>query len=332
MPQPGYLEQVRTLVAQDELSEALLLLRQLLEKGKELDIAILQAGRFAALETRIMSGTISYEISTLERNKLRANLISLVNRLEERQSGDSKLAKAIAATEATYQKNVLNNSTVNAGGDVHIGDILNEESPFSKWLKIFTYVLVPVLALGGAYLAIIYFQNRQPVNLKVRIENRTPSPHLPDPRGNVKLTFGACDNTVTLDNENGEVLFEGQPRTCFDEPLRLRYAAEDFYPVDTLIVWAAGPIELPVKRNNDLALITGTVTNDAGTAVAGAEVSIQNCCAAVTDARGFYELNIPFAKQRRNQELVFNHAEYGRHPVRSPVFPDTPIPFMFSKR
>jgi hypothetical protein len=331
VPQPGYFQQIRKLVSEDRLSEALLLLRQLLNKSKELDIAILQTGRFAALETQIMSGTISKESSTLERNKLRSNLLSLVNQLEKRQSSDSSLKKAITATEAAYQKNVLNNSSITAGGDVRIGDVHNQESQSSKWLKIFTYILIPFLAMGGAYLAILYFQNSQPINLKVRIENLTPSQYLPDPKGTIKLTFGACANTVVLDNEKGEVLFEGQPRSCFDEPLRLQYAALGFYPIDTLITWEDRAIDLPVKRNNDLALISGTVTDDSGAPVSSTEVSIQNCCFTVTGSKGYYELKVPFANQRSNQELIFNHETYGRHTVRSPVFPGSSIPHMFSK-
>jgi hypothetical protein len=328
--QPGYLQQIRKLVSEDRLSEALLLLRQLLNKGKELDIAILQTGRFAALETQIMSGTISEESSILEQNRLRSNLLSLVNRLEERQSSDSSLNKVITATEAAYQKNVLNNSSINAGGDVHVGDVHNSESQSSKWLKIFTYILVPVLALGGAYLVILYFQNSQPVNLKVRIDNLTPSPNLPDPKGTIKLTFGACDNTLVLENKKDEVLFEGQPRSCFDEPLRLQYVAPGFYPVDTMVTWKGKAINLPVKRNKDLALISGTVTDGAGIPVSDTVVSIQNCCSTVTDPKGYYELKVPFPSQRTKQELIFSHETYGRKTVRSPVFPGSPISHMFS--
>ena len=76
-------EEIRALVKQDKLSDALSKLGENVKDLPELDTVILQQGRLSALRKDIMEGTIYAEQVGKERNQIRENLLELVRELEK---------------------------------------------------------------------------------------------------------------------------------------------------------------------------------------------------------------------------------------------------------
>lgn len=195
------------------------------------------------------------------------------------------------------------NWRITTEGNITSQDKDPAESVTSRWLRIILFIMVPFLAIGGTYL---WYQNQvlqQPFNLKVLLDNQTPSEFLPEPEGTVSLTYGS--KTENLPVTGRSVMFENIPPRHKKEPLTLRFEAEGFETIDTSLVPEGELLVLPVRRNQKLAQITGQVYIDGTEPLEGLEgvkVSIP-CCSAFTDASGAFTLKIPFEHQRTDQRI-----------------------------
>jgi hypothetical protein len=126
---PDFFARIRQLVADDRLDDALRLLRSLLENSPLLDEAIVQSARFQDIRKLIRLGTVGHAEANLTKNQIRAALLDLLREIEENTGNASthpdapalreEVGKAVSIVES---KNVVINSTITAGGDVHIGD------------------------------------------------------------------------------------------------------------------------------------------------------------------------------------------------------------------
>ncbi|MEL6143341.1 MAG: hypothetical protein AAFU67_17190 [Bacteroidota bacterium] len=233
-----YLTQIRKLVAEDRLEQALHRLQHLLKESSHMDTLLIQSARYSALRTHIQRGTLETEKVAVERNRLIASVLDLLNELESRIDNEPDLQEDLERAAKNY-RDIHIGGNVTAGGNVAIGNIttINQpESVVSRRLQFLLFVLVPVLALGGAYLAYQYFTSRQPITLKVRLDNRTLNANLPDPEGMLSFTY--CDKTEVKSNAGlAELTFEGITPACADGPLRFRYQAPGFLLTDTMLHW-----------------------------------------------------------------------------------------------
>lgn len=118
-----WLQQARDLIAEDRLDEVLSLLGSLLENSPQMDEVLHQSGRFAAVRKQIRLGAVSHDDAALAQNQIRAALLDLLSEIETRQTELPALRDEMArAVYVTNSQNVVLNSTITAGGDVHIGD------------------------------------------------------------------------------------------------------------------------------------------------------------------------------------------------------------------
>ncbi len=136
MTKEVYIKNIRNLIAQDELNEALKQLRVLLEKSPQLDEAILQSARFHDIRRQIRLGIVNYTEANLTQNQIRAGLLDLLSEIEDRTAENSTRTDAPAlhqemerAISVANSENVVIDSTINAGGDVNIGGkIVNQNA------------------------------------------------------------------------------------------------------------------------------------------------------------------------------------------------------------
>lgn len=322
----SFLAEIRNLIANDELSAALQQLRDLLYNSPKLDEAIVQSARFQNIRKQIRVGTVSHAEANLTQNQIRAELLELLREIENSVgvTGSQPDTKALReemerAISIINSKNVVIGSTISAGGDVQIGDrTIHTESAASRRLRVFLYFLVPVLAIAGAFIWYRLQEMQRPLSLKVRVENRTPNPELPEPSGKLSLTYGS--KTEPKEGLLGEALFEGIPANFKGKDLRLRFEAKGFVSVDTTFLLENEAIVLPVRRNADLAKITGFISDDSRKPLEGVKVSIA-CCSALTDASGAFVLHIPFEHQRTSQRLDIFKEGFAPKSITTPVMP-----------
>lgn len=118
-----YLKRVHECIINDDMAQALSLLRELLDLSPQLDEVIHQSGRHAAIRQQMRLGTVSHADAMLEQNQIRAALLELLHEIDTQKAKspalEEEVTRAIAVTNA---KNTVINSTITAGGDVHIGD------------------------------------------------------------------------------------------------------------------------------------------------------------------------------------------------------------------
>lgn len=119
----AFLKDIRSRIARDELGQALQQLQQFLAHAPQLDEVLQQSGRFVAIRQQIRLGTVSQAEAALTQNQIRATLLELLSEIEAQQAASPALGAEIAqATAVTNYKNAVVNSSIQASGDLHIGD------------------------------------------------------------------------------------------------------------------------------------------------------------------------------------------------------------------
>lgn len=116
------LGQIRQLIAKNELSTALQSLQNILAHSSKLSEIIQQNARFAALSEQIRLGTVRYDDATLTQNQILMSLLDLINEMEKESLNPEVAAELEKPVLVQNSKNVVIGSTIQAGGDVHIGD------------------------------------------------------------------------------------------------------------------------------------------------------------------------------------------------------------------
>ncbi len=76
-------QQIRTLIAKDEIAAAIDLLNNSFEGQEGIDAIILQSGRYHSLKKEQLNGTIDFDTLQTSLNQLRANILSFVNTQKE---------------------------------------------------------------------------------------------------------------------------------------------------------------------------------------------------------------------------------------------------------
>ncbi|MEM6698639.1 MAG: hypothetical protein AAF599_09610 [Bacteroidota bacterium] len=330
-----YAKQLRELIIKDDLPTVFQKLRHFLDDTPLLKRTLLQNARFNELTRKIHMGTISYEAASVDKNQIRASLLDIIQALENPQQYTPEVQKEIeqqAAIHISNSKNVITGN-IHAGGNVNIDSptTINTESQTSKNLRLFLFVAVPLLAIGGTY---FWYQNKiaqQPLNIKVIIENTTPIPELPEPKGTLNLFYG--NQPHPKENITTEAIYENIPTNNKGETLRLQYQAEGFVPVDTLFAFTKS-IHLRVRRNDDLAFLNGRIIEEGlspQVGIEGVKITI-NCCTVKTDSAGYFKFKIPLEHQRPKQQITISKKGYAERNITEPIDKDNPIKTYLSKK
>lgn len=327
-----FIDKIRQQIAKDELSDAIMQLKGILENSPKLNEVLLQSARYNDILKQIRLGLVESEEGNVTKNKIRLGLLQLVSEIEQQGMNPVIKDELEQSISIVKSKNVVIGSTISAGRDIQIGDTtIQTESRTSKRLRLFLFLFVPVLAIGGAYL---WYQNevmKQPLNLKVLIENQTPNPELPVQVGSLNLIYGGEINTQTSISTNA--IFENIPPGLKKEPFRLQYEADGFVKIDTIFDYVES-INIPVKRNDDLALLQGYVYEE-GTdpleGVEGVSASI-GCCSVLTDASGKFNIKIPFDQQREKHRLELFKEGFHQKSTWEPVIKGNVIHTYITKK
>jgi len=339
-----FLQQIRDLIARDDLADALQQLRLLLDSSPKLDEAILQSARFQDIRKQIRLGTVSNTESNLTQNQIRAGLLDLLREIEEGIKGTrsqdidrvtsshpvnilrEEMEHAISIVNS---KNVLVGSSITAGGNVEIGDrTIHTESPTSRRLRLFLFVFVPLLAIGAALLWQRLQKMKTPLLITVALDNRTPNRELPFEGGTVTLQYGDKSETLAIQKEAD---FKGIPANFSDEPILLRFEANGFFTVDTTFIGSAKRLTLPIRRDNSLACIAGRVKDAQGYPLEAATVRVLDI-SDITKADGSFKINIPPDKQRKQQRVEVFLRGYKPWDYTFPVSEKEEIPVILQSK
>jgi hypothetical protein len=158
------------------------------------------------------------------------------------------------------------------------------------------YFLLPLLVLLGGFFSFYYFQ---PTNLTVRVREVQTIPALPFHQGKIALTYG--DKTDNLEIKD-EVIFKQIPSKYKRSQLKLRFEARGFVSIDTLLTFSE-LIELPIRRDNSLAVIFGSVKDERNLPIKGVTINLDEI-KSITDERGNFRLNIPYQRQAEEQRIT----------------------------
>ena len=112
---------VRELIKEGDLKGAVGKVAAFLEGSPYANEAILQSARYNDIMRQIRLGVVSFENATMTQNQITAGLLALLDFIEEKQN-DPNIKTELERFEVQFNKNTVNNSTINAGGDVTIED------------------------------------------------------------------------------------------------------------------------------------------------------------------------------------------------------------------
>ena len=318
----NFITHIRNLIAKDDFPRAIQELSALLKDSPHLDEAIQQSARYNDIMRQIRLGIVDFQTATITKNQIRMGLLALLSEIEEREN-EPNIKAEVERFSIKIEKNVLNNSTITAGGYVNIGDTIHTESKTSRNLRLFLYIFVPLLAIGFAYFYSYNQKLKEPIPLTVFLQDKTPNPNIPFEGAKVSLKYGDETKTETFTKE---YTFRGiSPRFRTEgEKVSIHAEANGFFPLDTSFLLTENNITLPLRRNNDLGKVFGFITQDNGKALAGVTVSIQDI-SVQTDATGRFDLLIPFEKQLPKQRITAVKNGVVCKDETTPIIPNVPI-------
>lgn len=151
-----------------------------------------------------------------------------------------------------------------------------------------------------------YVKMKTPLALTLMLKNRTPNPELPFEGGTISLQYGDKTDTQPIQTEAN---FKGIPANFWGEELALHFEANGFVTIDTIFELLSNSLTLPIRRDNSLGRIFGTVKDGNGNPLSGVEILVQDLSAR-SKPNGTFELIIQFDKQRKQQRVVANLKGY----------------------
>lgn len=162
--------------------------------------------------------------------------------------------------------------------------------------------LLPVLTVFLAFIAVNHFY---PLNTTVRLTEVQAIPALPFEAGELSLIYADKTETQTITDE---VIFKQIASKYKNTPARLLFSANGYEPIDTT-VQLKKMIDLPIRRDNSLGLIFGTVKDENNLPLPGVILSVQDL-QVTSDAGGRFRIEISFDKQKEEQRLTAFKAGY----------------------
>lgn len=182
------------------------------------------------------------------------------------------------------------------------------------------YFLLPVLMLALGFAAFHYYSD---VDMSIRIDEDTAFsiPSLPFEEGTLEVQYGDGEaQTFPLDSRHREVVIKGIHSKYKGEAAHIRFSAQGYETIDTLLP-IASTLSLPIRRNDDLRYIFGSVTDESGQPLPNVTLTVQDIDAQ-SDANGNFRIEIPLEKQAAEQLLTAFKSGYQRWTFTAPVMPN----------
>ena len=112
---------IRELLAKDDLKTAILQLSDLLKYSPKLDEAVQQSSRYSNIMQQIRIGVVDYSSANIAINQIRYSILELLREVEEQEKASSKI-KAEVEKYSKNEKNIIKNTSIKSG-NITIGDV-----------------------------------------------------------------------------------------------------------------------------------------------------------------------------------------------------------------
>jgi Effector-associated domain 11 len=325
---PNFIAHIRALIAKDDFKTVIQQLSALLKDSPRLDEAVQQSARYNNVMKQIRLGLVDFQAANIAQNQIRYATLELLREIEEQELTEPSIKAEVERYAVKYEKNVVKNSTITAGGNVTIGDTtVQTESKMSRHLRLFLFAFVPILAIGFAFL---YNKNQklsEPLNLTVKVTDATPNPNIPFEKAKVTLMYG--DKTESQIAEK-EATFKGIPPNFRDAQVQIKCEADGFVSVQSVFRLSENTMTIPLSRDNSLATIFGHVKDEKGYGLAEVQLTVQDIT-VLSSASGFYSLPIPPVKQWEKQRLRAFKQGFQNWDFETPVLSGTPVDIILKK-
>jgi hypothetical protein len=318
---PNFIAHIRDLIGKDDFKTAIQQLSILLKESPRLDEAVQQSARYNNVLEKIRLGLLDFETANITQNQIRYGILELLREIEEQEQAQPSIKAEVERYAVKYEKNVVKNSTITAGGNVTIGDTVHTESNMSRRLRLFLYVFVPLLAIGFAFL---YNKNQklnEPLNLTVRVSDTTPNPNIPFEKAKVTLTYGDKTESQIVEKE---ATFKGIPPNFRDANVQIKCEADGFVMVQNNFTLSENTVTIPLSRDNSLRTLFGHIKDEKGNSLADVQLTVQDI-SVLSNASGSYTLAMPFEKQLKIQRLKAFKQGFKDWDYETPVISGTPV-------
>lgn len=95
-PSQNIIKNIQDLIAQDQLPQAIKLLKKLLENSPKLDEVILQSARLQSIRKQVRTGQVNFEDGNVTHNQIRAGVLELVTEITTQEKQREDIKKEIA--------------------------------------------------------------------------------------------------------------------------------------------------------------------------------------------------------------------------------------------
>lgn len=204
------------------------------------------------------------------------------------------------------QDGELLDAMLTAHADVVYDQVIRRMNEETFWHRTRFYIIgILVLAITGLT-AFMLWRTNTPLHMKVNVTKDASFsiPALPFSQGTLLCEY--ADNAVqtfTLTADNPTIFLDDIDYKYHRSDVHLVFSAEGFQTIDT-VVPVQKAMGLSIRRNNDLGIIFGRVSDFAtGEAIAGAHVKVLDI-ETTTDSFGQFRIEIPFEKQDKTQRLT----------------------------
>ena len=318
---------LRNLIADGKIKQAIDQLRSLTHADADLNRDVnLLAARFAKYEQQYLGDLADPSVLGIESNKINNALLALIDKLSEdderSEHFQSSPKVAAAPLSSSTKKNTVESSTINAGGNVTIGDTTTvTESETSL------YIFVPIWALAAAFGYIQYQKLNEPLNLTVFLKDVVPNLAVPLKSARVTLTFGDKTETKVVDNE---ATFKGIPPNYRDKSVLVEVQADGFATVAQSFVLSEKTLTIPLSKDGSLSKVVGTIKDESRNPVAGVQVSVLDATVS-SDELGHFALPIPPDKQRPTQRVQAFKKGFKSWDFETPIIPNEPVEIILKR-
>ena len=174
------------------------------------------------------------------------------------------------------------------------------------------YALGVVGLVALACLALLLWRLLTPIQMKVVVtdDKAFSVTSLPFKGGTLQCEYaGNALQTIPVAPESRTVFLNDIPYRLKAQRVHLVFEADGYETIDT-IVKAQRSVELRIRRNNDLGIVFGRVSDFvSGQPIEGATVSLLDHT-TTTDALGQFRIEIPFEQQDAAQRVLITKEGY----------------------
>ena len=199
-----------------------------------------------------------------------------------------------------------------------------------KWLRyLIFYFILPVLMLVAVFMAFHYYSD---IDMRVRVieDAQTRIPSIPFDAGTLEITYGNGEmKSFKLDAVHQEAIIKDIHSKFRGEMSRIRFTAPGYANIDTMAEISEN-IQLTIRRNDDLRFIFGSISDEYGNPLDEVIVTVQDITVKSNEA-GNFRLEIPVAKQAKEQLLTAYKPGYERWTFTAPVMSDVPWSIVLKK-